>query len=190
MKEILTKLFGDQVTEDALTQFNAELGKKFVAKADYNTKLEDIKKLKSDKENLEGKIQSLEESAEGSEDFKKKYEELKNEIEEKNKQDEANRLAKEKADGIANRFAAVLGDKKFSHEAIKADYLRKFGEALDSKDYQGKSDKEILAELTKDDGAAFEGVNVFKLEGGADNGAGGDIDDAKIRAAMGLPPEK
>ena len=45
MKEILKQLFGEAVTDDALKQFNAELGKKFVAKTDYNTKLEVIKSL-------------------------------------------------------------------------------------------------------------------------------------------------
>ena len=45
MKAILTQLFGEAVTEDTLKQFNAELGKKFVAKADYNSKLEEIKGL-------------------------------------------------------------------------------------------------------------------------------------------------
>ena len=41
MKEILTQLFGDAVTDDAMKQFNAELGKKFVAKADFNAKVDE-----------------------------------------------------------------------------------------------------------------------------------------------------
>jgi hypothetical protein len=36
MKEILTQLFGDAVTDDAMKQFNAELGKKFVANVNLN----------------------------------------------------------------------------------------------------------------------------------------------------------
>ena len=35
MNEILTQLFGDAVTDELLSRFNAELGKRFVAKADY-----------------------------------------------------------------------------------------------------------------------------------------------------------
>ena len=46
MKEILTQLFGEAVTDDAMKQFNAELGKKFVAKADFNAKVEEVKTLK------------------------------------------------------------------------------------------------------------------------------------------------
>ncbi len=42
MKNILTQLFGDLVTDEAMSQFNKELGLKFVAKADYNSKLEEI----------------------------------------------------------------------------------------------------------------------------------------------------
>ena len=49
MKDILTQLFGDAVTDDAMKQFNAELGKKFVAKADFNAKVEEVKTLKGEK---------------------------------------------------------------------------------------------------------------------------------------------
>ena len=44
----------------------------------------------------------------------------------------AEREAKEKADNIANRFNTAMGENNFSHEAIKADYLKKFGTALDN----------------------------------------------------------
>lgn len=47
-----------------------------------------------------------------------------------------------------------------------------FGETLDNKDYQGKSDTEIFHALTKDDAAAFENVTAFHLEGGANKGFG------------------
>lgn len=183
MQEILKQLFGEAVTEDALKQFNAELGKKFVAKADHNTKLEEIK-------TLQEKITELGEKANTADDYKRQFEDLKTEIKRKEEKEAADRIAKEKADAVANRFAAVLGEKKFNHEAIKADYLKKFGEALENKDFEGKSDSEIFHELTKDDGAAFEGVTAFKLEGGTNKGIGTEIDDAQTRAVMGLPPLK
>lgn len=53
MKEILTQLFGEAVTDEALKTFNAELGKKFVAKTDFNAKSEEIKTLKAEKQSLE-----------------------------------------------------------------------------------------------------------------------------------------
>ena len=190
MKDILTQLFGEAVTEDALKQFNAELGRKFVAKTDFNTKLEEIKTLKDDKKTLEDKIGELTETANSAEDYKNKLETLQNDIKEKERRAEEDRKAKEKADGIASRFEMVVGEKKFSHDAVRADYLKKFGEALDNTDYQGKSDSEIFHALTKDDAAAFENVTAIRLEGGANKGIGTEIDDAQARAIMGLPPIK
>ena len=68
---------------------------------------------------------------------------------------------------IENRFNAVVGDRKFTHEAIKADYLHKFGEALDNKDFMGKSDADIFHELIKDDKNALENVQMqLNMPGG------------------------
>ena len=77
MKEILTQLFGDAVTDDAMKQFNAELGKKFVAKADFNAKVEEVKTLKGEKKTLEDEVSKLNENANGNEDVKKELEALK-----------------------------------------------------------------------------------------------------------------
>lgn len=43
MIEFLKQTFGNAVTEEIITQFKSELGKKFVAKADYNTKRDELK---------------------------------------------------------------------------------------------------------------------------------------------------
>ena len=67
----------------------------------------------------------------------------------------------------------VLGEKKFSHDAIREAYLKKFGDALENTDYQGKSDTEIFHDLTKDDATAFTGVTAVKLQGGTPQGVGG-----------------
>ncbi len=190
MLEVLRKLFGDAVTDDIMSQFNAELGKRFVAKADYNAKIERIKTLEGEKSDFEDKIKTLTDEAQSAEDVKKQLETLQNDIKTKEREAEQERAAQEKADGIASRFAAVVGDKKFSHAAIEADYLKKFGEALDNKDNQGKSDTEIFQALTKDDGVAFKNVNVVHLPGGTDKGGGAEIDEAKAREVMGLPPAK
>lgn len=177
MQEILTQLFGELVTDDVLKQFNAELGKKFVSKTDYNARLEEIKTLKTDKQSLEENITKLTENSKNAEDFKEKFENLQKEIREKEEQAEADRKAKEKADNISSRFDAALGDRKFTHEAVKADYLRKFGEALENKDFQGKADADVLHELTKDDAAAFQGVTAFRLQGGSAQNFGGEHSD-------------
>lgn len=125
-----------------------------------------------------------------AEDYKSKFESLQREITEKEKQAKADAEAQKKAEGILNRFNTAVGEKKFSHEAIKADYLKKFGEAIESKDFEGKSDADIFHELTKDDANAFQGVTAFKLEGGSNKSLGVSFDDEKIRSVMGLPTTK
>ena len=100
------------------------------------------------------------------EDWKAKFEALQAENIAKEKQAEADRILAEKNADIEKRFAECVGDKKFSHDAIKADYLKKFAEALESEEYKGKGDVDIFHALTKDDKNAFEGVTAVKLAGG------------------------
>lgn len=181
----------DGITDEQLGKIldinSADIGK---AKKDYETVKAENEALKGDKKSLEDKITELSEKSESAEDYKKQLEDLKQEIADKEKADKEAKEAQEKADGIKNRFEAVIGDKQFSHEAIKEAYHKKFGEALESKDFEGKSDADIFHELTKDDSTAFSGVQSFKLEGGTSKGIGTEIDDAQARAIMGLPPLK
>lgn len=141
-------------------------------------------------DNLTNEFDELKKNNASANEWKEKFETLQKETKEKEEKAEQDRIAKEKADGIANRFNAVVGDKKFNHDAIHADYLKKFGEALENKDFEGKSDAEIFHELTKDDATAFENVTSIKLKGGNNTGVGNEVDDAKARAIMGLPPLK
>ena len=127
----------------------------------------EIKEKKEAIDNLSTEFNALKESNATAEDYKAKFEALQRENDEKEKKAEADRVAKEKAERIASRFNTVVGEKKFSHDAIKESYLKKFTEALESKDFEGKSDTDILHELTKDDSAAFTGVTAVKLAGGA-----------------------
>lgn len=190
MKEILTQLFGEAVTEEALKTFNAELGKKFVAKADFNAKGEEIKTLKAEKQSLENEIAKLNETAKGGEDVKAELEALKAQIERDKKQAEADRIMKEKNESIEKRFNECVGDKQFNHEAIRAEYLKKFGEALENKDFEGKGDSDIFKELTQNDGSAFKGVVQIPLAGGTPRSTGTTDNESKARAVMGLPPIK
>ena len=75
---------------------------------------------------------------------------------------------------------------EWTNEAIKADYLHKFSEALNDKANEGKSDADIFSALTKEDGAAFKVPGAQTVFGGANNVSGSDLDDAKINAIMGL----
>jgi hypothetical protein len=173
MKDILTQLFGEAVTDDAMKQFNAELGKRFVAKADFNAKVEEVKTLKGDKKTLEEEISKLNENANGNEDVKKELEALKAKIEAETKQAEADRIAKEKAESDERLFNEAVGEKKFSHDAVKSHYFNLFRQDLAKEENKGKSAVDILHALTKDDATAFTGVQAVKLAGGNPQGVSG-----------------
>ena len=177
MKEILTQLFGDAVTDDAMKQFNAELGKKFVAKADFNAKVEEVKTLKGEKKNLEDEVARLNENANGNEDVKKELEALKAKIDADAKQAEADRISREKAESDERLFNEAVGEKKFSHDAIKSHYFNLFRQDLAKEENKGKSAVDILHHLTKDDKNAFEGVTAVKLAGGRPSGTSGKTRD-------------
>lgn len=172
MKEILTQLFGDAVTDEAMKQFNAELGKKFVAKADFNAKVEEVKTLKGEKKNLEDEVARLNENANGNEDVKKELEALKAKIDADAKQAEADRISREKAESDERLFNEAVGEKRFSHDAIKSHYFNLFRQDLAKEENKGKSAVDILHNLTKDDKNAFEGVTAVKLAGGTPQGNG------------------
>lgn len=139
----------------------------------------DIKDKKDAFDKLNTEFELLKSSNAGAEEYKSKYEALVAENAAKEKQAEADRILAEKNENIKNRFSTVLGEKKFSHDAIKAEYLKKFTEALDLKENQGRSDAEIFHELTKDDGAAFTGVTTVRLAGGTQRGTSGKYTTAK-----------
>ena len=177
MKEILTQLFGDAVTDDAMKQFNAELGKKFVAKADFNAKVEEVKTLKGEKKTLEDEVTRLNENANGNEDVKKELEALKAKIDADAKQAEADRISREKAESDERLFNEAVGEKKFSHDAIKSHYFNLFRQELAKEENKGKSAVDILHNLTKDDATAFTGVTAVKLQGGRPSGTSGKTRD-------------
>lgn len=159
-KEIAEKIF-------------AERGKEIEADKARREKLEtELKESKESLESLTAEIDTLKASGKSADEIQAKLDAIIAEREAEKKQAEADRITKEKQENISNRFNAVLGEKKFSHDAIREAYLKKFGDALESADYQGKSDTEIFHDLTKDDATAFTGVTAVKLEGGRPIGIG------------------
>lgn len=138
----------------------------------------EIKDKNADFDKLNGEFEALKNSNASGEDWKAKFEALKAENEAKEKQAQAERLIAEKNADIEKRFSACVGDKKFSHDAIKADYLKKFADALESEEYKGKGDADIFHALTKDDASAFTGVTV-RLAGGRPTGTGTNYSSVK-----------
>lgn len=64
MEDILKQLYGDAVTEESLAKFREDLGKKFVPKADFNQRGEELRELREKLAELEAataKVTVLEE---------------------------------------------------------------------------------------------------------------------------------
>lgn len=139
----------------------------------------DLKTAKEDTKKLNDEFEALKASNASGEDWKAKFEALQADNVAKEKQAEADRILKEKTEGINKRFEAVVGDKKFNHDAIKADYLKKFSEAIELDENKSKSDEQIFHDLTKDDAHCFENVTVTHLAGGKPQGKTTDFSSVK-----------
>ncbi len=159
-KDVAEKIFiarNEEIEKDKakLTAVQAELKEKTEAFDTLNTEFEALKTTNA-----------------SGEEWKSKYEALQADIDAKEAQAKADKILAEKTESINKRFEAVLGDKKFNHEAIRADYLKKFGDAIELEENKSKSDADIFRELTENDATAFEGVTVVKLAGGKPSASG------------------
>lgn len=76
MKEFLTQLFGEAVTDEAMGKINAEIGKRFVAKNDFNDKLNEIKILNGQISERDKQLKTLSETAGDHEELQKTIKQL------------------------------------------------------------------------------------------------------------------
>ena len=157
-KEVAEKIFAERSKE-----IEADKAKREKLETELKEKTESL-------ENLTTEIATLKTSGKNAEEIQAKLDALIAEREAERTKAEADRLAKEKADNVLSRFNAVK--KKFKHNDIEQAYLKRFGDAIESKDFEGKSDAEIYHELTKDDDC-HEGVKAVHLAGGNPSGVGG-----------------
>lgn len=162
----------DEAIDKVMSIHGADLEK---TKAKVTALETELKEKNEAFDNLNKEFETLKTNNANGEEYQSKYEALKAEIEAKEKQAEADRILKEKTEGIQKRFDACVGDKKFTHPAIQADVLKRFSEALEIEDNKSKSDADIFHELTKDDASAFVNVQHFHVAGGNPQGsANGD----------------
>ena len=168
------------VEKEVAEKIFAERSKEIEADKAKREKLEiELKEKKESLDNLSKEFEDLKSSNASAEEYKTKYEALVADNEAKAKQAEADRILAEKTENINKRFEAVVGEKKFSHNAIKADYLKKFGEALELEENKSLSDEQVFHNLIKDDKNAFEGVTAVKLAGGRPTGSGNNFSSVK-----------
>lgn len=189
-REDIKKIFPDATEEQlkGLLDINtADIGK---AKGELETVKADLEKANGTLKEYETTIADLKKSAEGNEDFKKKFEDLEQRI--AVEKAEAEKKAKEEAEEAeySNRFKTVVGEQKWRDELTEKAVYAEFKTALQDETNKGKGDKDILAALTQDkEYFAKDPARVPAFSRGT-GFAGGEVDDAAVRAAMGLSPKK
>lgn len=189
-REDIKKIFPDATEEQlkGLLDINtADIGK---AKGEFEAVKADLEKANGTLKEYETTIADMKKSAEGNEDFKKKFEELEQRI--ADEKAEAEKKAKEEAEEAeySNRFKTVVGEQKWRDALTEKAVYAEFKTALQDEANKGKGDKDILAVLTQDkDYFAKDPARVPAFSRGT-GFAGGEVDDAAVRAAMGLSPKK
>lgn len=189
-REDIKKIFPDATEEQlkGLLDINtADIGK---AKGELEAVKADLEKANGTLKEYETTIADLKKSAEGNEDFKKKFEDLEQRI--ADEKAEAEKKAKEEAEEAeyANRFKTVVGEQKWRDALTEKAVYAEFKTALQDEANKGKGDKDILAALTQDkEYFAKDPARVPAFSRGT-GFAGGEVDDAAVRAAMGLSPKK
>lgn len=174
---ITTKYLEDLgVDKDTATKIFAERGKEI---AEANSEKEAIEKQLEDAkksiESLNAEFEKLKaENADGAE-WKKKFETLQSETAEKARKAEEDRILNEKSiknhEYFANALKAIGKTADDWNGKFTADgYYNEFVKAIESEENAGKSHKDVLHNLVKNDQNAFKGVTAVKLAGGTPRG--------------------
>ena len=189
-REDIKKIFPDATEEQlkGLLDINtADIGK---AKGELETVKADLEKANGTLKEYETTIADMKKSAEGNEDFKKKFEELEQRIADEKAEAEKKAKAEAEEAEYSNRFKTVVGEQKWRDALTEKAVYAEFKTALQDEANKGKGDKDILAALTQDkEYFAKDPARVPAFSRGT-GFAGGEVDDAAVRAAMGLSPKK
>lgn len=189
-REDIKKFFPDATEEQlkGLLDINtADIGK---AKGELEAVKADLEKANGTLREYETTIADMKKSAEGNEDFKKKFEDLEQRIADEKAAAEKKAKEEEEEAEYSNRFKTVVGEQKWRDALTEKAVYAKFKTALQDEANKGKGDKDILAALTQDkEYFAKDPARVPAFSRGT-GFAGGEVDDAAVRAAMGLSPKK
>ena len=189
-REDIKKIFPDATEEQlkGLLDINtADIGK---AKGEFEAVKADLEKANGTLKEYETTIADLKKSAECNEDFKKKFEELEQRIADEKAEAEKKAKAEAEEAEYSNRFKTVVGEQKWRDALTEKAVYAEFKTALQDEANKGKGDKDILAALTQDkEYFAKDPARVPAFSRGT-GFAGGEVDDAAVRAAMGLSPKK
>lgn len=183
LKKIIPDITDEQI--DAILNLrSADLSKNH---RDIDDLKAQIKKKDGEIDDYKSRIADLEKASGDTESLNKKIKELQDQITEREKADNEAKMEKE----LSGRFETAAGDGKFINDFTRNGIYAEFKTALTDEANKGKSDADIYAALIKDRNGIFENPNPLTSTGNPGGGGNpSDADDAKIRAAMGLPPKK
>lgn len=186
MLEWLKTILGDAYTDDIDKKVSEQIGKDFVARADFNAANEAKKTLDTQIKDRDKQLADLKKSSGDNEALKKQITDLQ----------EANKTAKSDYDANLKKVTldskvetALLGAKAKNTKAVRA-LLDESKISLDGENVLGL--KEQLEQVQKENPYMFgekQPDNPPPPEGGQPPKADND-DMAKWRAEAGLPPEK
>ena len=160
-KEIAEKIFAERSKE-----IEAEKAKRMSAE-------ERLTEAEKSLELVTTEMDALKKGEKNAEEIQAKLDALIAEREAEKTKAEADRIMKEKLEATKSRFEkANEGKGEWYNEPTKDFYFKKFSDALESEEYAGQSDVDIMHSLTKDDQTARKGVTAVKLQGGKPTGTG------------------
>ena len=160
-KEVAEKIFAERSKE-----IEAEKAKRMSAE-------EKLTEAEKSLELVTTEMDALKKGEKNAEEIQAKLDALIAEREAEKTKAEADRIMKEKLEATKSRFEkANEGKGEWYNEPTKDFYFKKFSDALESEEYAGQSDVDIMHSLTKDDQTARKGVTAVKLQGGKPTGTG------------------
>lgn len=164
-KETAAKIFADRGKEN--TEYDTEKEKI----------LDELAETKKQFSSLNDEFENLKASNADGEQWKTKFENLQAENEEKARKAEEERLLQEKSarnrEYFNNALKAIGKTADDWNGKFTADgYFNEFVKAIENEENAGKSHKDVLHNLVKNDQNAFKGVTAVKLAGGTPTGNG------------------
>lgn len=124
MLEWLKNILADKYTEDIDKQISQEIGKNFVAKADFNTKSEALKAAENTIKERDTQLESLKAASGNAEELKRQITTLQTQNAEAKKTYEAE-LARVRLDGAVETALTAAGAKNnIAVKALLADFLK------------------------------------------------------------------
>ena len=176
-REEIKAIFADATDEQLKAVMDLNGADVEKAKSKVTALETELKEKKSDFDKLNTEFEALKTANASGEDWKAKFEALQAENIAKEKQAEADRIAKEKEDRnrsafekAVNEYGKTLDD--FYNEHTKNGCYDEFINAINLEENVGKAHKDILHNIVKDSGTYWKGVTAVKLAGGRPMGTG------------------